>query len=133
MTALIDLRPARIDLRPILILAAMLGVLGVLGGIRTASHATERHGATAEQIRRCLEANGADRVYSDPTRPDVFAFCVNMDQETECGFWGVLIAKLLPGKGCRYQEKTSFSPGNSQGKGKLARLERYFSEWERVR
>ena len=131
MTALAQHYPQHhTPIKGIIILVAMLGVLG---GIRTAAHATERHGATADHIRRCLEANGADRIYSDPSRPDVFAFCVNMDEASECGFWGVLIAKLLPGKGCRYQEKTSFSPGNSQGKGKLARLERYFSEWERVR
>ena len=111
-------------------LIAVLMLLGVLGGIRLAQHATERHGSEAARIRDCLERNSADQVWQSTHRPDVYAFCVELENGdgNRCGVFGILIAKIRKGGRCAWTEKTSFIPKSRGECGTPARVQRYLEK-----
>lgn len=113
----------------------LLAMLGVLGGIILGQHAVTRHGSEATRIRECLDQNGPDQIWQSTRDPDVRAFCVQIDEDAQgCGVFGILIAQLFPGHGCRYRERTSFVPKNRGQYGTEARMTRYLERsFERVK
>jgi hypothetical protein len=72
--------------------------------VRSNSHAVERHGSDAIEIRRCLDRNGPADVWKK-FKVDRYILLCRLDD----GRWGIQIIEKV---GAKYEEITSFVRGN---------------------
>lgn len=105
----------------------LLAVLGVLGGLLLSSHAVERHGSDAELIRQCFRDGRMVQQWQSKNDPSVQCFVI--DTGRECSRWSILIAQMWPSnaQGCKYRERTAFTPRNGNPSAVEKYLERDFT------
>lgn len=122
----------RTNWKPLVFLA--LAVLAVVittpvGRILLGRHAVERHGAEAQQVRRCLEQQGAKQTWQQDDDPSVHCFVVETDKPP-CSKLAIMIAQVWPSvvDECDYRELTSFRPANGDPDNVIDYLLRQFTK-----
>lgn len=93
------------------------------GGVLTRSHAVEKHGTDAQEIRCNMRDEGPLEVLFKDADPCEEVWLTQL----KCGRFGIMIVRALWGDngGCEYVEKTSFVPKS----GRYQDVIRYISRF----
>lgn len=114
----------RISPAPALLALVLLAVLvGLAGRVLLTSHATERHGSEAVQIRQCIQRNGPMETWARKDNPNVQYWLCGLPD----GRWCHMIVESFPSRnqGVDWRERTSFCAKQ----GRYQQAIRYLQKW----